>query len=66
MMDSFFSIKENDDFRIISRMKLERSVSSFPRDRSTKFIRRSSRVGSLLFGENRGENTRWIFGNAWK
>lgn len=29
-MDSFFSIKENDDFRIISRMKLERSVSSFP------------------------------------
>lgn len=30
MMDSFFSIKENDDFRIISRMKLERSVSSFP------------------------------------
>lgn len=46
----FLSIKENDDFRIISRRKLQGSVSSSPRDRSTKFIRRSSDVGSLSFG----------------
>lgn len=56
----FSSIKENDDFRIISRMKLEGSVSSFPRDRSTKFIRRcrkfvvrwKSRIEKRIFARN--------------